>query len=97
MTPITVVLKGETALKEEVAKIEGKSLNRNIIRTLFNYPRSRRIPQPWPRPTINTLYLKNQVRGFAQLECWNNGIMGSGIMQYWVNGKICFDDKIKNG
>jgi len=23
--------------------------------------------------------------------------MGSGIMQYWVNGKICVDDKIKNG
>jgi len=21
--------------------------------------------------------------------------MGSGIMQYWVNGKICVDDKIK--
>jgi hypothetical protein len=31
------------------------------------------------------------------LECWNNGIMGSGIMQYWVNGKICVEDKIKNG
>jgi len=29
------------------------------------------------------------------VECWNNGIMGSGIMQYWVNGKICVDDKIE--
>jgi len=29
------------------------------------------------------------------LEWWNAGIMGSGIMQYWVNGKICVDDKIK--
>jgi hypothetical protein len=67
MTPITVALKGAAALKEEVAKIEGKSLNRNIIRILFNYPRSRRIPQPWPRLTINTLYLKNQVRGFAPI------------------------------
>jgi hypothetical protein len=32
-----------------------------------------------------------------QLEWWNAGIMGSGIMQYWVNGGICVDDKIKNG
>jgi len=31
------------------------------------------------------------------MECWNNGIMGSWIMQYWVNGKMCVDDKIKNG
>jgi hypothetical protein len=31
-----------------------------------------------------------------QLEWWNAGIMGSGIMQYWVNGKIFVDDKIKN-
>jgi hypothetical protein len=30
------------------------------------------------------------------LEWWNVGIMGSGIMQYWVNGKIFVDDKIKN-
>jgi len=67
MTPITVALKGAATLKEEVAKIEGKSVNRNIIRILFNYPRSRRIPQPWPRRTINTLYLKNQVRGFAPI------------------------------
>jgi hypothetical protein len=27
------------------------------------------------------------------LEQWNAGIMGSGIMQYWVNGKIFVDDK----
>jgi len=59
MTPITVALKGAVALKEEVAKIEGKSVNRNIIRILFNTPRSRRIPQPRPGPNINTLYLKN--------------------------------------
>ncbi|RZB38182.1 MAG: general secretion pathway protein A [Desulfobacteraceae bacterium Eth-SRB2] len=41
-----------------------------------------------------------QVRGFASIgmvECWNIGIMGSGIIQYWVNGKICVEDKIKNG
>jgi hypothetical protein len=31
------------------------------------------------------------------MECWNNGIMGSGIMQYWVNSKIRVDDKIQNG
>jgi hypothetical protein len=31
------------------------------------------------------------------MECWNNGIMGSGIMQYWVNGKICVHDRIKTG
>jgi hypothetical protein len=31
------------------------------------------------------------------VECWNSVIMGSGIMQYWVNGKICIDDKIKTG
>jgi hypothetical protein len=32
-----------------------------------------------------------RIRGFAPIgmvECWNNGIMGLGIMQYWVNGKI---------
>ena len=59
MTPITVALKGAATLKEEVAKIEGKSVNRNIIRILFNYPRPKRIPQPYPGLTINTLYLKN--------------------------------------
>jgi hypothetical protein len=32
-----------------------------------------------------------------QLEWWNIGLMGSGIMQFWVNGKNCVDDKIKNG
>jgi hypothetical protein len=43
--------------------------------------------------------LEIQVRGLAPIgmvECWNNGIMGSGIMQYWVNGKIFVEDKIKN-
>jgi hypothetical protein len=42
--------------------------------------------------------MTGQVRGFApigMMECRNNGIMGSGIMQYWVNGKICVDEKIK--
>jgi hypothetical protein len=36
--------------------------------------------------------------GFApigMLECWNSGIMGSGIMQCWINGKIHINDKIK--
>ena len=32
-----------------------------------------------------------------QLECWNIGIVGSGIIQLWVNGKTCVEDKIKNG
>jgi hypothetical protein len=41
--------------------------------------------------------LKNKFGASPQLECWNNGIMGSGIMRCWVNGKICVDDKIKNG
>jgi hypothetical protein len=31
------------------------------------------------------------------MECWNIGIMGSGIMQFWVNGKICHEDNIKYG
>jgi hypothetical protein len=33
------------------------------------------------------------------LECWNNGIMGSGIMQYWINGPATgwIKDKIKMG
>jgi hypothetical protein len=31
------------------------------------------------------------------LECWNSGMMGYGIMQCWVDGKICVDGKIKNG
>lgn len=68
MTPITVALNGAAAIKEEVAKIEGKSVNRNIIRILFNHPRTRRIPQPYPGLTRNTLYLKkllnrSEVRG----------------------------------
>jgi hypothetical protein len=36
--------------------------------------------------------------GFAPIgmvEYRNIGIMGFGIMQYWDNGKICVDDKIK--
>jgi hypothetical protein len=28
---------------------------------------------------------------------WNDGIMGSIIIQLRVNGKFCVDDKIKNG
>jgi hypothetical protein len=31
------------------------------------------------------------------MEFWKGGIMGSVIMQCWVNGRICVDDKIKNG
>jgi len=31
------------------------------------------------------------------MECWNSGIMGFGIMEYWADGKICVDEKIKNG
>ena len=43
-------------------------------------------------------YLRMHELGASpQLECWNNGIMGSGIMQFGVNGKICVEDKIKNG
>jgi hypothetical protein len=41
----------------------------------------------------------SQVRGFApigMMEYWNIGIMSSGIMQFWVNNKICFEDKIRN-
>ena len=60
MIPIAVALNGAAALKEEVVKIEGKSVNRNIIRILFNYPRPRRIPQPYPGRIRNTLYLKNK-------------------------------------
>jgi hypothetical protein len=40
----------------------------------------------------------NLVRGFTptgMMEYWNNEIMGSGIMQCWVDDKICIDDKIK--
>jgi len=50
--------------------------------------------------SMNTLFNDSQIRGFApigMMECWNNGIIRSGIMQYWVNGEICVDDKIKNG
>ena len=31
----------------------------------------------------------------GMLECWNSGLMGSGIMQCWINGKIRIHDKIK--
>jgi hypothetical protein len=31
------------------------------------------------------------------LEYWNIGKMGFGILEFWVNGKIRFDDEIKNG
>ncbi len=33
----------------------------------------------------------------SQLECWNSGIMGSGIMKCWNNGPAIggIDDKIK--
>jgi len=30
------------------------------------------------------------------MECWNSGIMGLGMMQCWVDGKIFLDGKIKN-
>ena len=30
-----------------------------------------------------------------QLECWDCGIMGSGIIQCGVDCKICVDDKMK--
>jgi hypothetical protein len=43
---------------------------------------------------------KIQVRGFAPIGMmgqWNSGIMGSGIMQCWINGPATggIDDKIK--
>jgi hypothetical protein len=31
------------------------------------------------------------------LEYWNSGIMGPGIMECWVKGKIRFDEIFKNG
>jgi hypothetical protein len=31
------------------------------------------------------------------MECWKIGIMSTGIIQCWVDGKICLKDKIKNG
>jgi len=34
-----------------------------------------------------TSKLMNELRGFApigMLECWNFGILGSGIMEWWV-------------
>jgi len=29
----------------------------------------------------------------GMVECWNIGRMGLGILLYWVNAKIRFDDK----
>jgi hypothetical protein len=29
------------------------------------------------------------------VECWNNGIMGLGILQYWVTGNMHLEDKVK--
>jgi hypothetical protein len=43
---------------------------------------------------------KIQVRGFAPigvLELWNIGKMGFGILECWVNGNNCLEDKIKDG
>ena len=43
---------------------------------------------------------KRRVRGIApigKLEYWNIGKMGFRILECWVNGKIRFDDEIKNG
>jgi hypothetical protein len=51
-------------------------------------------------PVFIFCHIKWQVRGFAPigiLEQWNNGIMGPGKMGCWFNGKIRFDDIIKNG
>jgi len=39
-----------------------------------------------------------EIRVFApigMMERWNSGLMGSGIMQCWINGKIRIHDKIK--
>jgi hypothetical protein len=43
------------------------------------------------------MYLLNKLEASPQLEWWKNGIMGSVIIQYWVNGKKCVGDKIKTG
>jgi hypothetical protein len=40
---------------------------------------------------------KYKLGASLQLECWNIGIMGSWIMQFWIEGKICVEDKTKNG
>jgi hypothetical protein len=50
--------------------------------------------------TLELLGTEGQVRGFApigMLEFWNIGIMGSGIMQYCINGPATggIDDKTK--
>jgi hypothetical protein len=31
------------------------------------------------------------------MECWNSGIIGSGIVQCWVDGNMGVVDKIKSG
>jgi hypothetical protein len=31
------------------------------------------------------------------MEFWDDGIMDAAMMQCRVNGRICVDDKIKNG
>jgi hypothetical protein len=64
--------------------IKGRNINRSVF---FHLSKTQYVTS-------------QQVRGFAPtgiVECWNNGTLGSGIMQYWVNGKICVDDKIKTG
>ena len=33
-------------------------------------------------------------RAIGMMEYWNIGKMGRGILHYWVNGKIRFDDKV---
>jgi hypothetical protein len=46
-----------------------------------------------------------QVRGFAPLESWNDGILenwvltsgSERILECWVNGNNRLDDKIENG
>jgi hypothetical protein len=58
--------------------------------------------QPNQLSELNQLNKLNQpnkeLRGFApigMLECWNSGIMGSGVMQCWINGPATggIDDK----
>jgi hypothetical protein len=42
-------------------------------------------------------YSLKQVRAIApigMLECWNNGRVGFGILQSWINGRNRSDDKI---
>jgi len=54
--------------------------------------------ESWPKgPDFSGQNKGFKLGASPQLECWNNGIMGSGLMQYWINGKICDANKIKNG